>query len=259
MQSYYDEIAEDMKLSQGDKNWFSSEIAGQVAKAIESLKPQGSKKIFYWLREWGILGTNIAVILALLGMTLTSAYYAFSRVAKEAAFETKTSDRLDKLEGLFAVAEAQAITDKYSSLSPEELQTHRNELRQAASNLLKASKDTPNFWPVSFQIITLLSKTNFNVEISELPEVVMDGNSHMKFIGPPGATRLPQVLLKNSISDALFERVVVRLDPSVRLTDVVFISCVIILPTEQVPAQPLQKIIRTLLASDISRVEIKAS
>src|SRR5258705_8539593 len=91
---------EEMKLRKEDQEFFQAEIRQEVKTAVQDyLHPQGWKKFAHWLREWSLVALVPTLIVALLGLVLTSAYYAFSRVSREADFQAHTTDKLGDIQG----------------------------------------------------------------------------------------------------------------------------------------------------------------
>jgi hypothetical protein len=210
----------------------------------------------------------LGVFVALLALAAGGWNYAFSRVGQEAAFQVHTTDtlnltaaRLTRIEGKLGILQAQNAATKYSTIPIKELRGHRDELASVKSNLASLPQDVPNFWPASFQIITLLSQANSQLEtIGKQPLSVM---SDVRYINMPGligfAVRDNNVLLKNLVEGVTFTNSVVHFDPSVRLVNDTFINCVFVFPADENPPKSLQEIGKTLLASDLSKVTLNAS
>jgi hypothetical protein len=96
---------------------------------------------------------------------------------------------------------------------------------------LRLGMNTPNFWPVSFQIIARLSESGSGGEASNKPESVLTNvrGSNPQFVAmPPGG----RIVLKDLIRDCVFQNQIVRFDPSVQLCNVTFINCVLTLPSQ---------------------------
>ncbi len=164
------------------------------------------------------------------------------------------------IENTLSFLQAQNVAQKYSAIPVLELKKHRDELATARKVLSGIPQDTPNFWPASFQIITLLSQAQFQLEtIGKLPLSIMDD---VKMINMPAlgfVVREKNVLLKNLVQGVHFENSVIHFDPSVRLVDDTFANCVFILPPQENPPKSFQEIGRTLLTSDLSKVTLNAS
>lgn len=170
-------------------------------------------------------------------------------------FRTHTIDRLDQIEKTLKLLPTQITASTLSSLPSGQLVTHRHELKAIQEKLAATDRSTPNFWPTSFQVLTLLSQATSNPTI--LKENVFDDVN-----GPPGSIKIENtsVLLKHSVSGAIFRNSIVRFDPTVKLANDVFINCVFIFPTSMVsPPKSLQEIADALLSSDISNATITAS
>src|ERR1039457_3911904 len=92
-------LLEDMPLASENQAWVRDEIQSAIAKAIAPLKPpSGWRKALFTLREWGVLGVTVTVIITLLGLLLVQWNAANKRLADEARFEEKTGNRLEKIE-----------------------------------------------------------------------------------------------------------------------------------------------------------------
>jgi hypothetical protein len=89
-------------LQKKDKEWLSNEISTLVDSAINaaagSFKPHGGRKVAFFLREWGLAGTAIAVPIALLGIAAAAFYQANARVEKQATFEANTTNTLKEID-----------------------------------------------------------------------------------------------------------------------------------------------------------------
>jgi hypothetical protein len=60
-----------MALRNEDREWLQLQIDKAIAKVFDSVKPQGWKKVFFWLREWGIAAAIIGVFAALIAIVTT--------------------------------------------------------------------------------------------------------------------------------------------------------------------------------------------
>jgi hypothetical protein len=241
---------------------FEEMVGDRVRDLVQRPEAKGFRKFLRWLREWSLVGAAVTVFFALLGIVVTLIIFSVSGSRTEAEFRGKTGQRLDTIEsrltgieGILKVLQAQTTAAKFSAASPQELKSHRTELALAKSALASAPRNMPSFWPVSFQIIKLASQSTSGIEPSAAKEGVLDDVSGFKppIISYPAGSRL---LLKNQIADSVFENVVIRFDPSVRLVNVTFINCVFILPSDPNPPQNIQKIGETLLTSDLSRITL---
>jgi hypothetical protein len=232
-----------MALRNDEKEW----VQEAINTAIDKIRPHGWRKLVVSLRELGPLAASIAVVLTLLGITLTSVYQAVSNVREETTFRTRTGDRLDSIEGTLKLMQAQAAAARYSALPPQELKTHRDELQTVVKNLATVPRDAPNFWPTSFQMISLLSQSSSDVEPTNNKELEFNNSS-----GPVDITPGSRVFLSGLITNMVFKDEVVRFDPSVRLSNVTFYNCVFIFPAIQTPARPLEEIVDALLSGNLN-------
>lgn len=171
----------------------------------------------------------------------------------------KSNGDIRELKGIVSVLQVPAVASKLSKLPQGQLQSRKDELKEIKTNLAAAPKNTPNLWPASFQIITLLSQAMYQLEtIGKLPLLTID-NITIRVVGARGGLISGRnVLLKNSIEGWSFENSVIHFDPSVKLINVQFTRCVFIFPADSTPPKSLQDIGATLLASDLESVKITA-
>ncbi len=182
--------------------------------------------------------------------------YAFSRVDKEARFEQSTTDSLRRIDETLKLIPAQIATSKYSDAPPKELRAHSDELRAIKTSLVSANQSAPNYWPISFQVINLLSLAESYIQNPKAGESTLDNVSGVNITNNGDV-----VVLEHNISNSTIENSVIRFDPTVRLQNVTFKNCVFIFPSGDAnPAQPLKDIGNVLLrASDLSNVSVTAS
>ena|SRR5947209_1379686 len=110
-----------MALRKEDKTWVTEEIRAAIQ---ERLNPHGWRKLQAFLPLVGVLG----IFVALLTLAGAGWKYAFSKIEAEAQFQTHTTDRLDHIEGALRVLQAQIAAQRYSTIPPKDLKSHRNEL-----------------------------------------------------------------------------------------------------------------------------------
>jgi hypothetical protein len=175
---------DDMKLRTEEQNWLTGEISRIVKKsvddAVDQFRPHGGRRVTNFIREWGLAGTLITVIVALLALAATAFYEASNRIGKEATFETKTSDtldsinkRLDKIDTALSLAQLEKITanpiDKNSALAAKKLITDAqaqsiklpaDAVEQAGQKLVAASTNEPTVWDVSLDFMDYKSFNN---------------------------------------------------------------------------------------------------
>src|SRR6266699_847516 len=160
-----------MALRNDEKDWIHAEIQS----AIDVLRPHGWRRTVFVLRELGPLAATVTIVLGLLGITLGAVYQSTAHVKEETAFRTNTTDRLSVIEGTLKLLQAQVVIAKYSASKPQELKIHHDELASVKTTLLDAPRNAPNFWPTTFQVITLLSQATSNPTIqNEQVETVLD-------------------------------------------------------------------------------------
>jgi hypothetical protein len=250
-----------MALRKDHQDFLRAEIQTQIDQSIEAFNPHGWGRVTRWAREWGIAGTIIMAFLALCGITFGAVYQSFAHVRDETEFRTKTADRLTEIEARLTRVEnslqllpAQLTISKFASVSPKELRSHPDELVAIEKNLTKVSRDVPNFWPTSFQVITLLSQsTSYLARFEQEKSTVADVQGIV-------IQKIGHLLLAGLIRDSTIKYSVVEFDPSVRLVNVTFIDCVFVFPPSQNPPPSLQKVgSELLIASDLSKITIGAA
>jgi hypothetical protein len=214
-----------------------------------------------WSKLWKERGWAIPTAVVLIGSIGTGAWYTGGLIVDKhiqasikplAEDLRKVANETARIGGIVSVLQAQIAAQKYSASEPTDLKNHRDELNQMKNNLSGVKKDTPNFWPASFEIIELLSKATSEIS-NPGKEGILDNVT-----GPGFEFRRGNgYLLKNQIANLVFYENVIRFDPSVRLINVTFINCVFIFPSVQPPPVPLQEITSALLAADLSHAVIK--
>lgn len=176
----YSSAIQDMALRNDDKEWVRTTVQGTIDDAIDGLKPHGWRKAVTILRELGPLAATIAVIVALLGITLGSLYQSFGHVKEETQFRTHTDDRLDEVEkrlssietSLFTTRTAQLAdkpTDKKSAAEVKTiLQTAKNNsvrlpqdvVEQSGKAFIDAASKEPVAWDAALQFLDYRSFLN---------------------------------------------------------------------------------------------------
>jgi hypothetical protein len=252
------------------------ERAVNSAPSIEAPKPTPVRSWLWSERTW-VIPSIIAIAVVVIPSSFGVAYYVagleidkhvgdklgpalgpieddLSRVHKDIQ---QLSGDVRELKGIISVLQAPALTSKLSKLPPSELKARKDELQEIKNNLAAAPKDTPNLWPASFQVITLLSQAMYQLEtigrqpLSEFSNVRIGG-----FGNRGGLVSGRNVSLKGTIEGFTFENSVIHFDASTKLINVQFTHCVFIFPQDANPSSPLQQIGATLLASDLESVKI---
>jgi hypothetical protein len=251
-----------MPMNNADRDW----VVEKISTAIQSqVAPQGWKK----LRDHLPTAAICTIAIALLSLTAAGWNYAFTKVEARATFEANTGSkltavegRLTAIEGSLAVLQARIVSQKLASAPQSDLKVHREEINAVRASLASTEDGVAGFWPSSFEIITLLSKaTSTEVDFAKLASARESVFNDFSASGPGAVSPIVgmNVLLKNHIQGLTFRNSIIRFDPSVKLSNDVFVDCIFVFPSEQNPSGPLQQIGRTLLASDLENVTLNAS
>lgn len=243
------------------------EALDQLDQSIE--KPRLPARIAHWLRKKQASSAVTAFLL--LGLVATAFYYIGFRIygATRTKFDTHIALAIDplhkqilaadsdtkRMEGMLAVLQTKVLVRELSAVPELQLREHRDELREARKLLAAANPETPGFWPAGFQLIALLSRATSAVEIEKSKEVEVNDFSGGAVPGEFGS----RFVLTGQIKNASFTDAIVRLDPDVKLENVSFKDCVIILPDVPKPPKSLQQIASEFLASDLLAVTIHGS
>jgi hypothetical protein len=249
-----------LAFSEDNQNWIREEIR-------KAINPNGWKKAANWLRYWGVLGFCITFFVGLLAIVTTLGIFTTNRISQESEFRGTTTQqlktieqRLTTIDNALDLLRAQAAVQKYSSVALKELQVHTEELKQIKSTLAKLPPTSPGYWPAAFQIVTLLSRAQFQLEtVGKRPLSIMHDVHFAPAPGPRIVLRNKNVLLEREIEGVHFENSVIHFDPSVKLRNDTFVNCVFILPAQENPPKSFQEIGSILLTSDLSTVAFNAS
>ena len=157
-----------MALRKEDKDW----IIGEITTAIgERLNPHGWRRLGLFFKTWIPLAGAISIFLALLALAGAGWNFAFTRVDKEARFQTQTASDLGQINKMLAglqssvtLLQAQFASSRYSAAPIKDLKKHRDELNTIRNSLAQTPQSTPGYWPAAFQIITLASKATSPVD-----------------------------------------------------------------------------------------------
>jgi hypothetical protein len=251
-----------MPMNNPDRDWVNEKINTAIQSQVA---PQGWRR----LREHLPLAGMYGIFVALLALAAAAWYFAFTKIEARATFEANTGStlasidkRLGAIESSLAVLQARFVSQKLANVPPGDLKIHREELSVVRSSLAKSKDEVPGFWPSSFEIITLLSKASSStVDLAKLqnaPESVYSAVTADR-LGAIAPIERVRAVLKNHVQGMIFRDSIIRFDPSVTLSNDIFVNCVFIFPPEQNPTGPLQQIGRTLLASNIENVTLNAS
>jgi hypothetical protein len=159
-----------MRLRQEDKEWLEKEVASAARLAVEAeadkFKPHGWRRFTSVLRELGITTSYVTIVVSLLALTGAAWYFAFTRVSKEATFETNTENDLKQLTKAVNGLQAQASVEPVSSairfakataakLNPDELKKLSAQLATAEDQYPQA----PEVWKTTAEFINYKSDT----------------------------------------------------------------------------------------------------
>jgi hypothetical protein len=247
---------------------------GELKAEIEAIKeglanPGILTKISAWI--WAERSWSVPATLVILGAIGTAVWFVGGLILDKHVQSAVTTangplqndiHRVDgdvqQVKALVNVLQAQIAAGKYSVVPEKDLKSHRDELNSVKSKLVTVPNNTPGYWPVAFQIISLVSKaTSGASELADTRETTID--NVLSNPGGIGPFRHGRYVLKNKVGGLTFINSIIRFDPSVLLANDIFINCVFILPAEEAPPKVFQEIGKTLLASDLSNVTINAS
>jgi hypothetical protein len=172
---------EQMPLAPDNQSWVNTQIDNAITKAVAPLQPpRGWKKALYTLREWGILGVTVTVILTLAIFAATQWNASNKRLADEATFQTKTGDRLDKIEESLRIlrvsnttltpkspasqAEAKAVLADARTVPAKPLP--KPLVESAGIKFIDVSQADPSAWSVALDFVSYRSSLNFPPEHS---------------------------------------------------------------------------------------------
>lgn len=241
-------------------------IDGRFGKSSEVPKPSstGSARTSFWpktLSEWAqVIGVGLAVIVAVCSVTLYLGSLMVDRHVQSALKPVQDSvDQISgdvrEIKGALAVLQVRIAAAQYSNVPEQQLKAHRDELKAINNTLARTDMATPDYWPVSFQVIKLLSMAASYIQNSKATHSTLDNMGGVHVVNNGDV-----VVLKHEISNSLIEDSVVQFDPTVRLMNVTFKNCVFIFPDSLLsPPKPLQEIAIALLDSDISNATISTS
>jgi len=236
----------------------------KLEKNLEVLSDRASRPPV-WSKAWRERKWLIPTALPVLAALGAGAWYVGGLVLDrhiQSALSPVQSDiktideNVQQITGTLRVLQAQVAAAKYTSVPPDELRKHRVELMGVMKALRGVNRDTPGYWPASFQTITLsLMATVPSPMITK--ENVFDNVS-----GPPGSILVENsnVVLKNVVAGVIFRNSIVRFDASARLANDTFENCVLIFPVLETPPKPLQEVGNEVLAAqDLSNFTIGKS
>ena len=246
----------------------------ELQDALESLdvsieNPSRSARFSRWLRNNRGL-TFLTALVFLIGIAAGS-YFLGLKIYKLAgvnidtrianAFEPAKKElqsaesNTKRLEEQLVILQCKVLAQQIAAIPVSQMREHREELRNARTQLATVNADTPGYWPTTFQLITLLSRATSAVEIEKPKEIVISNVSDFPFAGELGE----RIMLSGQIKNTVFTDVVVRLDPEVHLENVTFNNCVIIFPDTSKPSSSIRDIAAQLLSSNLPHATIHGS
>jgi hypothetical protein len=158
-------LTEDMAIKQ--EEW--SEIDKKIHAALH---PHGWKKVFYWLREWGVLAVIITAFLALITIAVALGISAFNRVEDNAKFRQRTEDRLAAIEAsllaLRAVRAAETPTNPRSQAEAKAVIVEAKKIGQlpeavgqdTGKSFIDVAPTNPQAWNVALDFVQYRSSLN---------------------------------------------------------------------------------------------------
>jgi hypothetical protein len=166
----------EMAIRKEDWSAIEEKIADQVrplAEAVRALRPSGWRKAFHLLREWAVLATTAAIIVALFGLVLTQWNAANTRLATEAAFRAETTEKLRGMDKEFlalrALLSANQPDRRQNQLAAKRLladarqgieQLPQDVVDQAGTSFIQAARKDPNAWGVALDFVSYRTLLN---------------------------------------------------------------------------------------------------
>jgi hypothetical protein len=274
MQSLYrfpEIITTDMSLRNEDRKW----VDGQIEDAVKALKPHGWTKLFFWLREWGILGACVSIVFAMLAITLGALYQSFSHVKEETEFRTNTKDRLTSIESKLDKLEAKLIRSALDDLIhlddksfakalpalhevTEQPVSQVNPspalLQQVAQKLRNTPEDAADYWPTILKFISFASAGLS----SDVPPPGSKINMSLNRAGNITIIQSHAVILLDGgglINSRIDHSRIIFTENPVKLQNVIFTDCAFEMPVTAKPSPFLQQASKVLLASDFKSAQ----
>jgi len=265
-----------MPLYKEDKQWIQSQIKEQLKlrTQVQESSRKGWLKAVYWLKKWGIVGVCITAFLALISLCVTLGIFAVSESRQNAEFRGSTTARLNTVEALLRELRASQspgpVLKEISKLSQKEfarslpalrkieqqpvteVKPSPELLRDVAQRLLNTDKSEPDYWPAVLRFIAFASAgLSPDVPPPGKPNIVL---GHVTSTGNIFGIVSHQTVLLDGVSlvDEHFDhsRIIFTENPS-QLRNVTFTDCVFEMPVLDNPNPYLQRVGRTLLASDL--------
>ncbi len=256
-----------------------------LCDAIEKLKPRAWRKALFLLREWSVLTTAIATPLTLLAIVVALGIRVTLDVKEEAAFRTRTDDRLtrtddrltrieNRLLQLTAMESPSKALDEIKNLKGKaftnalpalslvteqpilEVKPDDSTLHQIAQKLYSADESVPDYWKTVLRFITFVgSRANPNVPPPGPPTSIFSNNNGFGVHIPPIKNQV--VLLDGGdLGPIRFEhcRIIFTKHP-VQMNNVDFVDCVFELPDSSSPNEYIKRVTKELLVSNLTKIK----
>lgn len=235
-------------------------IANQVQALVDR---KGFWKSFWAERHWtiGAVLASVAILLTLMGIVLSAAYFGLGAVMDNhlRPIESRIDglqERIAKVEGRVLIGNASTVIRQLQELPPAEIKRHEDEILTAKKALAETNeKQLPNYWPTAFGVLRLASLA----ATPQFPQVDLQHASHIEDVnGVRMDGRGTTAILGGKIIRSRFDNYVIVFDPSVSLTDVLFVNCVFVFPEDVAdPSRQIKAIGSELLnAANIANVKV---
>jgi len=155
-------------------------IHAELDKRFEAAKPQGIRRVVFWLKEWGAISALWAVPLALLAAVITLGNFTSTRISKEAIFEQKTDDDFKDInQRLTSIQNTLSGVNTVSEVSSALFDAQRNGRKLSTDVLNRLGKsieqssikspDMGSIWQTASTLISYRYANNGKDQSSSLP------------------------------------------------------------------------------------------
>jgi hypothetical protein len=168
-----------------------SSVGAAMTEVIDIFRPHGWRRVTFFLREWGLAGTAIAVPVTLFGLVIAVGAIAFiqfhaatARIANETTFEAKTTDTLNgindhlkKIDNALSLIQIQQAasdpTDKDGALEAKKaieaarvnsVQLPPDLILQAGAKFVRGSFQNPSAWDAA---VAFLNYRSYSVAVTQ--------------------------------------------------------------------------------------------
>jgi hypothetical protein len=278
---------DDMKLTADDKRWLNGEIKTQIANGLkefgDSLKPHGWRKLTFWLREWGLIGTAIAVPVTLLGFLITVSIFAGVGIKENSKFQGATETRLTNIESQLRTLNAsrapKKVLEEIANLDPKQFAQNLPALRKVseqpvasvsptpatlekvAYQLKSVDENTDDYWPtvlrfIQFASAGLASNTPApgSRPLISYKDLTLNGGL------PTGTDHVIVQFDRVGLANVTFtnSRIIFTSNPSTFM-NVRFINCAFEFPDTNSPSPSLKKTGELLLSSGLTSAYVPSA